>query len=133
MEAKIKRAVETYQCPGCVCGCDITRYEGDGGECTKHVPGTIANYGTFFLGMPKGFNRLGLNKETKINIFNKLSDFSYDRFNVPVWKYLDENGNTLVRGMQPRWNFPFLHIFLEDCSERIGGIEITKEDIEQID
>lgn len=130
--------VEEYQCPGCVCGSDTSCYKSDNGSlaCTKYVSGTMAfpMVGSFFLGMPKGFNRLGSEDKLKINIFAKLSDgWGYDKFNVPVWKHLDKHGNTLVRGICPRVNNPFLHIFLENCIDEIDCLEITKKDMEQMD
>lgn len=130
--------VEEYQCPGCVCGSDKSCYvsENDSMECTKHVAGTMAfpMVGTFLPGMPKGFNRIGSEDKLKINIFDKFSNgWGYNKFNIPVWKHLDEHGNTLVRGLSPRVNNPFLHIFLEDCIDKIDCLEFTKEDISEID
>jgi len=137
MNKKIKEFVENYQCPGCVCGSDIECFEASTGiECSKHAPGTTIypNIGTIFLGMPTGFNRLGSVKDMKINGFKTLSDgWEYDKFNIPVWKYLDEDGNTIVRGLSPRTNNPFLHIFLENCISKIDCLELTKEDIETMD
>ena len=119
-----KKAVERYQCPGCVDGSDISCYEkGNALECKKHCAGTMGFpiMGRFFLGMPKGFNRLGACENTKIFIFRSLkeSDWTYDKFNIFVWKYLDEHGNTIVRGISPRINSPWIHIFLEDCILKI--------------
>lgn len=136
MDKKIKDFIENYQCPGCVCGSDISCFEkGSGIECDKHVVGTlIMGIGKIFLGMPHGFNRLGFVEEMKINGFETLSDgWGYDKFNIPVWKYLNEHGNTLVRGLSPRTNAPFLHIFLEDCLSEIDCYEITLEDLNGMD
>ena len=90
MNQNIKNAVEKYQCPGCVCGCDISCYKGDGnGECEKHVAGTrISSIGRVFLGMPKGFHRLGHYEELKLNIWSAFDSlqslWAYDKFNIPV-------------------------------------------------
>ena len=129
-------AVEEYQCPGCVCGSDITCYEkSDNLACEKHCVGTlISGVGKIFLGMPKGFNRLGFMDKTKIYIFEKLTDgWGYDKFNIPVWKYLNEHNNTVVRGICPRTNYAWIHIFLENCIDKIECLEITKNDIDEMD
>lgn len=138
MKEEIKKAVENYQCPGCVWGSDISCYEycsEKGVECQKHAAGTtISPIGRVFLGMPKGFNRLGVCDETEISIFEKFEDsWGYDKFNVPVWKYLDDNGNTLVRGLCPRVNYPFIHIFIGNVLSKIDCMEITRQDIDKMD
>lgn len=137
---KIKEFVEEYQCPGCVVGGDASCYAGETDSksitCSKHVSGTIEfpAVGSFFLGMPKGFNRIGSAKELKLYIFNKLDDgWGFDKFNVPVWKYLDEHGNTIVRGLSPRINSPFLHIFIGNHIDKIDCFKITNEDIKAMD
>jgi hypothetical protein len=147
MTDEIWKAIETYQIPGCVNEAperDTVLQEGLGVEWSEHVPGTIVmpNIGTVFLGMPKGFNRLGIcdgNSRIgmKINIFENLEQAEgkagFDWLNVPVWKYLDNNGNTLVRGLRPRRNEPFLYVILEDCMDKINCYEVTKENIDFID
>lgn len=136
MDEKIKRAVESYQCIGCVCGGDTTCYEkGDNEACKKHVSGTFISFiGNIYLGMPKGFNRLGPCRETKINIFRELKDgWKYDTFNIPVWKHKDEHGNVIVRGLSPRTNSPFIHIFLVDCIMEINCMEITAQELSKMD
>ena len=134
MYDKIKSAIEEYQCPGCVCGSDVTCYkQGDSEACIKHVPGTlVSGIGKILLGMPKGFNRIGpcTLHDSGIEIFMKLEDgWGYGTFNVPVWKYRDKHGNTIVRGMSPRINRPFIHIFLTDCVADIDCQEITSADL----
>ena len=127
-----KNAIETYQCPGCALGSDTSCYiQGFALECRNHCPGIyVVGTGKIFLGMPKGFNRLGPNEYTKIIIYSKLSDYrGYTKFNVPVWKHLDKNGNTLVRVYSPRVNETLIHVFLENCLDKIQCIEITDEDI----
>jgi len=139
MKSKLKKAVEEYQCIGCMKGCDISCYKEKqdfGIGCGEHFAGTyISSIGKVFLGMPKGFNRLGIAEETKIQIYNSYEecDWQFDMWNIPVWKHLDENGNTLVRGIMPRRNKPFIDIFLENCIDKIDCFEITKEHIEQMD
>ena len=79
----------------------------------------------------QGFDKL------KVYIFNSFEDgnkeWAYDKFNVPIWKHLDEHNNTLVRGISPRINQTFIHIFLENCIDRIDCIEITEKDVQEMD
>lgn len=137
MERKIVEVIECYQCPGCVCGMDISCYKkGEGLACVKHVAGTrlFPYVGLIFLGLPVGFCRLGQVEETEISIFACFADgWGYNKFNVPVWKHLDEHGNTLVRGISPRVNQPWIHIFIGDCLNKIDCLEITSEDISEMD
>lgn len=139
MKSKLKKAIEEYQCTGCIKGCDISCYEpkeGFGIGCGKHFAGTyISSIGKVFLGMPKGFNRLGKSEETKIQIYNSYEecDWKFDMWNIAIWKHLDKNGNTLVRGIMPRRNEPFIHVFLENCIDKINCFEITEEHINQMD
>lgn len=132
-----KTAVEEYQCTGCVSGPYKTCYKQDdsGIGCGNHCAGIIlAGLGTIFLGLPKGFNRKGTTDKLRINIFKELkSGWGYNKFNIPVWKYKDEFGNVVVRGMSPRVNYTWIHIFLEDCLEEIDCLEITKKDMEEMD
>ena len=150
----LKDAIKTYQCPGCVNGPYPKCYKKDsiGSGCSQHCPGTmIMGLGTIILGMEKGFNRVGPVplKSLNFQIFKDkedLQEFSptklsmtfknnglYDNFNIPVWKYLDEHGNTLVRGLSPRINIPFLHIFLWDARSEVNCLELTKSDIDAMD
>lgn len=142
MEEKIKKMIERYQCSGCIKGSDISCYKkgnNESIECSKHVEGTkiYPNIGKIFLGLPKGFCQLGTCGETKITIFksyeHSLSLWRYDMFNIPTWKYLDKHGNTLVRGLCPRINYPFLHIFMENQMAKITCLEITQKDIDEMD
>jgi hypothetical protein len=138
MEKKFQKAIEEYQCSGCVSGSDIECFKNhDGGiGCGKHHAGTIApGIGNFFLGMPKGFDRLGENTKMKPYMFENWEsfDWGYDKFNIPVWKFKNENGHTLVRGMMPRRNESFIHIILEDCIDKIECRELTQEDIDEMD
>ncbi len=137
MEEKVKNAVKEYQCSGCVNGPALECYKkGEGLECEKHCAGTIVGpaVGKIFLGLPIGFNRLGACENTKISIFERLKDgWRYDKFKILVWKHLDKFGNVLVRGLSPRINYPFIHIFLENCMKDIDCVEITKEDMNEMD
>lgn len=142
METKIKKAIKEYQCSGCMNGHDPIKSGcfkpcDTGCGCGAHFAGTFmtGGIGKLFLGMPKGFNRLGKDEKMHPYIFeNFQKDWGeYDKFNVPVWKYLDENGNTIVRGLQPRLNIPFIHIHLSDYRDKIDCMEITIDDINEMD
>jgi len=139
MEQKIKNAVEEYQCSGCISGSDISCFkknETGGIGCGEHFSGTrILGIGKILLGMPKGFNRLGKEEDLKPNIYATYEDcdWQFNIWNVPVWKHLDKNGNTLVRGVMPRRNQTFIHIFLENCIDKINCLEITQEQIDAMD
>lgn len=138
MEEEIKKAIEEYQCSGCINGHDVSCFmenPNGGVGCGGHKSGTfLSDIGNIFLGMPKGFNRLGENKKLQPYIFKTFedSDWSYDKYNVPVWKYL-KDGHTFVRGVMPRKNETFIHIYLEDCVDKINCIEITESDIDYMD
>ena len=138
MKEDYKLAIEEYQCPGCVSGCDISCFENNtngGVGCGKHYSGTmISGVGNVLLGMPKGFNRIGENKSLNPNIFETFeAGWGYDMFNVPVWKHKNEAGHTLVRGIMPRRNEPFIHIYLEDCLSKIDCLEIRLDDVNDMD
>ena len=138
MNGLLKKTIEEYQCCGCVCGSDISCYEksqSGGSGCGKHVAGTIIfPIGHILLGMPRGFNRLGKQNDLYPEVFEKFEDgWGYNMFNEPVWKYLDKNGNTLVRGISPRTNTPFLHIFIGNHLDEINCREITEKNLNEMD
>ena len=139
MEDKVQNAIESYQCAGCTNGGNIDCFQPNyygGVGCGKHSAGTIVfNLGKMFLGLPKGFCRLGFMTDLIPHIYNSFdeSEGMYDMFNIPVWKYLNPQGHTLVRGLMPRLNEPFLHIYLEDCRNEISCLEITDFEIAEMD
>ncbi len=137
LSESVKNAVEDYQCSGCGIGGDITCYKNEnivGKGCSAHSAGTfMGGIGKIFLGMPKGFNRLG-ETDLKIYMFTSFEKHGgYDKFNVPAWKHVNEKGHTIVRGISPRINKPWIHIYLEDCSSQIDCYEVTNNDIEAMD
>jgi hypothetical protein len=137
MDEKLSFAIKEYQCSGCMSGYNLECFQQNdvqGVGCGKHYAGTgITHIGKIFLGLPRGFNRLGEQKDLKPIIFDTFDDKYYNMFNVPVWKHLDEHGNTLVRGMMPRRNEPFIHIYIGNHIDKINCLEITKQDIEEMD
>ena len=139
---KTGKIIEVYQCPGCVCGHNIKCFKKDeiGIGCGAHVAGTnvFPLVGRLFLGMPKGFNRVGPVDKFKLSIFEDYENMVdetrfYDELNIPVWKCLDEHGNTLIRGLSPRINTPFLHIILGNNIDKIDCFETKTKMLNQID
>ena len=90
----------------------------------------ISEIDKIFLGVPAGFNSLGAQPNMQLNIFATLEDTVFNKLNIPVWKFKDDNGYVIVKGMCPRINENFLYIFLEDCFDQINCLEITQQDIE---
>ena len=146
MDKKMELAIMEYQCPGCSEDCtNLSNFSSRGWSqsCDNHHPGTSIGLSfKIFLGMPKGFNRTGvaLGDENKLNLdifesYDKLNEIwgEYDHLNIPVWKYLNDVGHTLIRGLSPRNNAPFLHVILEDCRDKIDCYEVTDELISEID
>lgn len=139
MNENIEKAIKNYQCSGCIGGPFPNCFKKDdtGVGCGGHKAGTyVGGIGNIFLGMPKGFNRLGAAETLKLSVFEDFLKFDwgcYNKWNIPVWKYLNKDGHTLVRGLSPRVNSPFLHVFLEDCMDKIDCREITQEEIDAMD
>ena len=136
MDNKVKEAIQMYQCPGCIYADATNCYERDKGQgCSAHI--AYCDKGDklmFYLpGMPKGFNSIDCFNRTRIHIFQSLADgWEYNKFNIPLWKHRDDNGNVLVRGFSPLFNTAWIQIFLSDCLDDIDCIEITKADMEQM-
>ena len=141
-----KKSIKEYQCSGCVCGSspedDCFDCTDEEDQCSKHCAGTsISNIGRIFLGMPKGFDRLGRSgsekNPVKIYIYKSFDElkrvWEYDFLNVPCWKYKNDKGHVFVRGMSPRINEPFLHIILEDCIDKVNCHELTPENLQGMD
>lgn len=137
-------AIKAYQCPGCVGGpnpleCDSANVTNKG--CVGHVPGTLMmRVGSFYLGMPKGFCRLGPSSAKALAVwesyesFAKSSPHMLTKFNVPVWKHLDKEGNTLVRWFDTVSNVGKTVVILGDCRVKLpGALEISADDIEDMD
>lgn len=138
-------AIKEYQVPGAVNDFDPKTYTIAHGW-KEHCPGTtVWGAGRIMLGMPKGFNRLGPLGHVSppdlfpsfLQIYETWEDhkacWGYDKLNIPCWKHLDEHGNTLVRGLSPRVNTPFVHIILGNHMDKIECLEITAKDIEEMD
>ena len=141
----MSKNVSNYQCSGCIKGsstedgCYKKKNDQDI-SCSSHHVGTLSlGQGKILLGMPKGFNQLGPWPEMKMSIFPNKEAFlkewgGYNKLNLPVWKFKNEEGHVFVRGMSPRRNCPFLHVFLEDSIyEELNCQEILQEDLDNMD
>lgn len=138
------KAVNSYQCPGCMQGpdvetCDRANVTDKG--CTNQAAGVFgAGIGAIALGLPKGFNRFGPGPERKVEVwasYDVLMAYQPNLrtiFSVPVWKHLDEQGNTLMRWYSPRTNCGWSVVVLGDCRDRFPqALEITAEQIADMD
>lgn len=113
----------------------------DGTGCSSHYPGTMQlGAGTLALGLPRGFCRYGPTATDPIEIFNgwdHLEEASPNLttiFSVPVWKHLDEHGNTIVRWFSPRTNCGWSNVILGNVLDKMpNAIEITQEQIDSMD
>jgi len=135
MKEEVKNAIEEYQCSGCVSGPGVDCFEdSDTLSCKKHCAGTIlSGIGKIFLGLPKGFHRLGPDNKMPIWIYEDVKDFEYSKFNIAVWKHKTKKGHIFVRGLMPRINQSFLQIFLAGDFDSIKALEITEKDIKEMD
>ena len=137
----MKKLIEIYQCPGCINGPDPSSCEGfKQGEtgCLGHQCGTMGfGTGRIFLGLPKGFNRVGTSKDVTFCIYEnpeEALDPSKATFNIVVWKHLDENGNTLIRVYSPRVNYGCAMVIRGDHLDKFpAALLITDEIIGSMD
>jgi len=111
-----------------------------GEGCKNHCVGTSLGLNMkFALGLPKGFCRSYQKSKDFVFIFESLEQKNehfggYDKFNVAVWKYLDKNGNTLVRCFQPRLNNGIVHVFKGNVIDLIeANYTPTTEELEAMD
>lgn len=122
--------VTTYQCPGCNVGSGMACFKGRGLSCRAHIP--AASLDGRCLGMPRGFMQISASK-TPICIFESVHDFPIDNLSIPVWKHLDEHGNTVVRGLRPHRNQPFLNVYVGDVRSAFDCFEVSTEFWQQLD
>ena len=141
-----KEMVEEFQCPGCVCGSGVSDcYQEDdpGFFCKNHVAGTLmAGIGILNLGLPKGFNRVQLNKHRSQDSVNNIRLFEegdlpkYDYLNVPVW-VMEKEGYLFVRCYFPRVNWDFVDVIkggkIEDVQKTHPHVYDVSEFIDSID
>lgn len=144
----LKGAVAQYQCPGCVSGTDpesCWEYCLSDTGCTSHCPGTLdGGARLLFLGLPKGFTLVGPagagSFQAKLKIFES-TDHLYRNypelrtlFSLPIWKHLDDQGNTIMRWYSPRTNVGWSLVILGDAREDFPyAREITAEELKDMD
>jgi len=148
-----REMVEEFQCPGCVCGSDtgcgkFDLYEGDGWvRCAGQVPGTsMVGVGSFYLGMPRGFNRVGMRSEaayrrcdthpdrsTNIRLFPSAEiRFFWDKFNIAVWA-MEKGGYLFVRTYSPRINDAKIDVIKGGTMALVPGAIDVGEFVDEID
>ena len=160
METTHKESVEyfteIYLCPGCMHGPDTkecpnfkSSEKGDtyGPVCLNHIAGTslVNAHGVerIMLGFPKGFCKNFNQGSTFEKIKRDDTEYLFHEefpekefkgiFNIPVWKHLDEHGNTLVKVLSPRINKVGISIYRGNHLNKINCMEITKEQCEDMD
>jgi hypothetical protein len=145
--------VKKFQCLGCTsggantleeCG-DINPSPGTGHpascwNCDNHSAGTfMSGVGKIYLGMPKGFNRVGLNALTysqeqhkAIRLWTKAPDDLWNRLNVPVWA-TEYEGYLLVRTYSPRINMTYLDVVKDGALDMVPDAINVAEFVDEID
>jgi len=119
--------IEKFQCRGCVSGSDIKcgRFKLEetfgprlGVRCLSHVPGTVLiGLGAIYLGLPRGFNRVGAQiqdlsndfKLTALRLWTVGTAPKWDDFNVAVWA-MELDGVLYVRTYAPRTNRTYIDV-----------------------
>ncbi len=123
MELQQLEMISEFQCPGCTLGtspcqeCPSFANENKYGfGCSAHSAGTLlVGGGWFYLGLPKGFNRVGAfvakgDDKTKNNIRLWIDDPpEWDELNCPIWG-MEKDGCLFVRTYLPRTNRNFIDI-----------------------
>lgn len=138
MKEQLEAAIKNYQCSGCVSGPypNCFKLNAVGVGCKKHWAGTtiVPHVGKIFLGLPKGFCRIGYQKDMIVYIFEmqeqQQKQWKYDYLNVPIWKYKNKKRHILIRGYQPRLNLGFIHVILKGDYDSIDAHEIDITDID---
>ena len=107
----------------------------------------MAGVGNLNLGLPKGFNRLGQDKDRKhsgtnnIRLYEKFEDHpGYDFLNIPVWAMETTENDMdilLVRCYSPRVNWDYVDVILngklDDVKKTHPQVYDVSKFIEDID
>lgn len=151
------KMVEKFLCPGCVvgvntkCGKYRSQYqnEGEEGSCGSWVAGTtLLGVGTFALGLPKGFNRVGTTFRTdpmtgKLELTSAVKmevrlhpksapPPTWDRLNVAVWA-MEKDGFLFVRTYSPRVNRSYVDVIEGGTLDMCPGALNVGEFADEID
>lgn len=137
----MKEMVEKFQCPGCIYGsnteCGKYNYNESYFRCINHYLGTQLGLGnTIALGLPKGFNKPGLNEDGNaryrmdIRLFKKGSYFGWDKLNIPVWA-TEQDGYLFVRTFAPWINCSWVDVIecgtLDMCPNALDVSQFINE------
>lgn len=137
----MKKLVEKFQCPGCVCGgdtnCDSYNYDPCELRCVSHVLGTQLGPGNIIaLGMPKGFNRPGFREDgtaknrMNIRLWETGTRPRWDKLNVPVWAIVKDSF-LFVRTFAPRIDCTWVDVIkngsLDMCPNAVNVAEFINE------
>lgn len=145
----LKNIIEKIQCPGCVSGSDTTcgayKKKDYSSACESHRAGTlILGSGSIYLGMPKGFNKVGSlpsHISNNIDIFEKINKDTFDIFNLPIWA-LEDDGLLFVRVFSPRVADNRIYVFesgliadinIKSQGSALGDLESNSSDFKAID
>lgn len=138
-----KEMIEEFQCPGCVAGMDVKcgafKLQVDYGfTCLGNVPGTTKMPGgTFALGLPKGFDKIGdargkTTKEPYIRLWGRGTKPEWDKLNVAVWG-LEKDGYLFVRTWSPRINKTYVDVISGGTMAMVPGAINVGDFYEEID
>ena len=144
-----KEMIEKFQCPGCISGsnttcgsCKCEEIDNIFFNCAAHYPGTREiGIGQLYLGLPKGFNKVGPIyfseidiRKNNIRLFSNASNIlSYDNLNIPVWA-MEEDGYLFVRVFLPRRGETYVDIIKGGKREKICPQALNVADfIDEID
>ena len=118
----VEKMISNFQCPGCLKGsspcteCPSFHLNHEfGWNCKNHIPGTImVGVGKIFLGMPKGFNKVGACEQIGeqmviIRFWQEGEKPFWDYLNIPVWA-MEEYGYLFVRTYCPRVNRGYIDV-----------------------
>lgn len=153
MDTKLKM-IEEFQCSGCVCGSSPEQECFKPSEtmpkfpffkCNAHVAGTMSlGTGSFYLGMPKGFTRVGMRSEaayrrtdepgahSNIRLWLKDTDPGWDRLNVAVWA-MEQDGFLFVRTYAPRINDAYIDVIEGGTLDMVPKAINVGEFVDEID
>lgn len=140
--------VKEFQCPGCMNGsdpadCEAVRPDDFGEGCGAHfaatylgLPGPATKVA---LGMPKGFDKVGVIPTTKdagtstnVRLWTGLPKDLWNRLNVPVWA-MEYEGHLIVRTFLPRVGRHYVDVVRgASLSDAPGAIDVS-DFLDQID
>ena len=143
--------VGEFQCPGCTCGskstmedCGDIKLVVDTWRCENHSAGTMMfPGGQIYLGMPRGFNKAGLNASylsadkphKAIRLWPKDSPPKADQWNnlnVAVWA-MEKDGFLFVRTYCPRINANFIDVVEGGSLSLVPNAINVAEFVDEID